>query len=102
MSLQPPIPAELWDQIPPAAQAAILALVQQYERRLQNLQKQVNELQQRLNQNSTNSSSKPPSSDPPTLKVVRLVRAFVHVQFRGFRFCRSSVEATSACLVFLN
>jgi transposase len=67
MSSQPPIPAELWDQIPPVAQAAILALVQQYERRLQNLQKQVNELLQRLNQNSTN-SSKPPSSDPPTFK----------------------------------
>ena len=67
MSLQPPIPAELWDQIPPAAQAAIMALVQQYESRLQALQDQVNELQQRLNQNSTN-SSKPPSSDPPTLK----------------------------------
>ena len=67
MSLQPPIPAELWDQIPSAAQVAILALVQQYVRRLQNLQKQVNELLQRLNQNSTN-SSKPPSSDPPTLK----------------------------------
>jgi len=32
MSSQPPIPAELWDQIPPAAQAAILTLVQQYER----------------------------------------------------------------------
>jgi transposase len=67
MSLQPPIPIELWDQIPPAAQAAILALVQQYEQRLQALQKQVTELQQRLNQNSTN-SSKPPSSDPPALK----------------------------------
>src|SRR6516164_142521 len=67
MSLQPPIPAELWDQIPPAAQAAILTLVQQYERRLQALQKQIDELQQRLNQNSTN-SSKPPSSDPPALK----------------------------------
>ena len=37
MSLQPPIPAELWDQIPPAAQAAIMALVQRYERQLQNL-----------------------------------------------------------------
>jgi hypothetical protein len=37
MSLQPPIPAELWDQIPPAAQAAIMTLVQQYERQLQAL-----------------------------------------------------------------
>jgi transposase len=70
MGLQPPIPAELWDQIPPAAQAAIMALVQHYERQLQNLQKQVNECQQRLNQNSTN-SSKPPSSEHPHAKLIR-------------------------------
>src|SRR6516162_1455337 len=63
----PPIPDELWDQIPPAAQAAILALVQQYEQRLQGLQRQVDDLRQRLNQNSTN-SSRPPSSDPPHVK----------------------------------
>src|SRR3954451_10464963 len=63
----PPIPAELWDRIPPEAQAAILALVQQYEQLLQALQKQVDELRQRLNQNSTN-SSRPPSSDPPHVK----------------------------------
>jgi hypothetical protein len=31
----PPIPVDLWGQIPPAAQAAVLALVQQYEQRLQ-------------------------------------------------------------------
>jgi len=70
MSSQPPIPAELWDQIPPAAQAAITALVQQYERQLQALQKQVNEFEQRLNKNSTN-SSKPPSSEHPHAKPVR-------------------------------
>jgi len=46
---------------------AVLALVQRYEQRLQEFRTQVTELQQRLNQNSTN-SSKPPSSDPPTLK----------------------------------
>jgi len=63
----PPIPVELWNQIPPAAQAAILALVQQYEQRLQALQRQVDQLTQRLNQNSTN-SSRPPSSDPPHVK----------------------------------
>src|SRR5262249_18292637 len=62
-----PIPVELWGQIPPAAQAAILALVQQYEERLQALQQHVEELRQRLNQNSTN-SSRPPSSDPPHIK----------------------------------
>src|SRR5438309_5882882 len=67
MLLVPPIPAELWNQIPPAAQTAILALVQQYEQRLQALQQQVDDLRQRLNQNSTN-SSRPPSSDPPHVK----------------------------------
>jgi transposase len=60
----PPIPVDLWGQMPPAAQAAIVALVQQYEQRLQALQQQVDDLRQRLNQNSTN-SSRPPSSDPP-------------------------------------
>src|SRR6516162_8333581 len=60
MSAGPPIPDELWQQIPPAAQAAILALIQRYEQRLA-------DLEARLNQNSTN-SSKPPSSDPPALK----------------------------------
>jgi hypothetical protein len=34
----PPIPVALWGQIPPAAQAAILALIQQYQQRLQALQ----------------------------------------------------------------
>jgi transposase len=67
MKPQPPIPAELWDQVPPAAQAAILALVQQYQQRSQALQKQVDQLTERLNQDSTN-SSRPPSSDPPHVK----------------------------------
>src|SRR5262245_16623602 len=62
----PPIPVNLWGRIPPAAQAAVLALVQQYEQRLQALQQQVDDLRRRLNQNSTN-SSRPPSSDPPHL-----------------------------------
>jgi transposase len=60
MNAGPPIPDELWQQIPPAAQAALLALIQHYEQRLA-------DLEARLNQNSTN-SSKPPSSDPPALK----------------------------------
>src|SRR5919199_139174 len=63
----PPIPVELWNQIPSAAQAAILALVQQYEQRLQALQRKVDQLTERLNRNSTN-SSRPPSSDPPHVK----------------------------------
>src|SRR5687768_17564861 len=67
MKPEPPIPAELWDQIPPAAQASILALVRQYQQQLHGLQQQVNELRQRLNRNSTN-SSRPPSTDPPHVK----------------------------------
>ncbi len=63
----PPLPVELWNQVPPAAQVAILSLVRQYEERLQALQQQVDELRQRLNQNSTN-SSRPPSTDPPHVK----------------------------------
>src|SRR5688500_6479517 len=67
MQFVPPIPVELWNQIPPAAQAAVLALVQQYEQRLQALRQQVDQLTQRLHQNSTN-SSRPPSSDSPHFK----------------------------------
>jgi len=48
-------------------QAALWALIQSYEARLVALQRQLDDLQQRLGQNSTN-SSKPPSSDAPALK----------------------------------
>lgn len=67
MTPVPPIPAELWDQIPPAAQAAVRALVQSYEQQLAVLRHRLEGLEQRLGQNSTN-SSRPPSSDPPTVK----------------------------------
>src|SRR5260370_7536396 len=62
-----PLPVELWEQIPPALQAAILDLVQGYEQRIQALQRQVVDLQERLGQNSSN-SSRPPSSDGPHVK----------------------------------
>jgi transposase len=67
MRPEPPIPADLWDQLPPAAQAAVLAVLQAYEQRLAALQRRVADLEQRLGQNSTN-SSQPPSADPPTVK----------------------------------
>ncbi len=67
MENEPPIPKELWDQIPPVAQAALLIVIQQYERRIAQLEQRVRELEQRLGQNSTN-SSKPPSSDAPAVK----------------------------------
>jgi serine/threonine protein kinase len=37
MKWQPPIPAELWAQVPPAAQAAILGLILQYEQQLRSV-----------------------------------------------------------------
>jgi len=67
MTPTPPIPGELWDQIPSAAQAALLVLVHSYEQRLAALQRRIGDLEQQRATNSTN-SSKPPSSDPPHLK----------------------------------
>jgi transposase len=74
MNTQPLIPNELWDTVPPAAQAALLAVFEslrcrigQLEREVEELKNQVAELTARLNQNSSN-SSKPPSSDPPSVK----------------------------------
>src|SRR3954451_1869320 len=63
MSPHPLIPESLWNTVPPEAQAALLAAFASLERRIA-------ELEARLNQNSTN-SSKPPSSDPPSVKLKR-------------------------------
>jgi transposase len=56
----PPIPEELWTTIPPAAQAALVAVFDRLERR-------VAELQEKLGRDSTN-SSQPPSTDPLSVK----------------------------------
>lgn len=64
MAFEPPIPSELWEKIPPAAPAALRAVLADYERRLRDQQAQIDELRRRLNLDSTN-SSKPPSTDPP-------------------------------------
>src|SRR6516165_10439518 len=69
MSTGPPLPADLWDRLPPEARALILALraeVGELQAKVRE-QQDIEELRQRLNQNSTN-SSRPPSSDPPTVK----------------------------------
>jgi transposase len=60
MSFTPPIPEGLWDQIPPAAQAAIRAAFTALEQRIA-------DLEARLNRNSSN-SSKPPSAEPLHVK----------------------------------
>jgi transposase len=70
MSARPPLPADLWDSLPPEARALILAQraeLAALRAEVQALQRQVQELSDRLNQNSTN-SSRPPSTAPPTAK----------------------------------
>ena len=67
MAWTPPIPEPLWNTASPEVQAAILALVEFYEQRLAKLEARVNDLENRLKLNSTN-SSKPPSSDPIGMK----------------------------------
>jgi transposase len=67
MSGEPPIPAELWAKVPADAQAALLALFALHQQRIEQLQRRIADLEERLNQDSTN-SSKPPSSDGPAVK----------------------------------
>jgi len=67
MSQEPPLPKELWDQIPAAAQAALLALLGNLQTELADLRQQVADLNARLGQNSQN-SSRPPSSDAANVK----------------------------------
>ena len=67
MGRTPPIPAELWEQIPPHVQAVLWVVWDGYEARIANLEAEVVELKARLNQSSQN-SSKPPSSDGPHVK----------------------------------
>src|SRR4051812_31950019 len=70
MSAGPPVPADLWESLPPQARAFIQTLraeVAELKAQVVELQHHVQRLQGQLNQNSTN-SSRPPSSDPPSVK----------------------------------
>ena len=67
MERTPPIPVELWEQIPPHVQAVLGVVLDRYEARIASLEAEVAELKTRLNQSSQN-SSKPPSSDGPHVK----------------------------------
>ncbi len=64
MPRTPPLPLELWDQIPPVVQAALLVIMEEAKRRIATLECAVAELKEQLRRNSQN-SSKPPSSDEP-------------------------------------
>jgi transposase len=67
MSNPLPIPDELWNAVPPEAQAVIAPVFAELRQRLADLESQVRDLRARLQLNSTN-SSKPPSSDPIGIK----------------------------------
>src|SRR3954467_12099875 len=60
MKDQPPLPQPLWDTLSAEAHAAVSALIRCLEQRIA-------DLEERLGKNSTN-SSKPPSTDPPSVK----------------------------------
>jgi transposase len=66
MNLDSRLPPELWDRLPPAAQAYIQAL----EARVAALEATVQQLQEQLQQDSR-TSSRPPSSDPPQARSPR-------------------------------
>jgi transposase len=67
MDAHPPLPPEIWEHTPPAAQEMIVAqaaALAQLRAEVAQLKATVEELAQRLGRNSRN-SSQPPSADPP-------------------------------------
>ena len=67
MERTPPIPVELWEQIPLHVRAVLWEVFARYEARLAKLEAAVAELKAQRHQNSQN-SAKPPSSDGPHVK----------------------------------
>lgn len=67
MSNPLPISDDLWNRLPPDAQAVIVGVLVGLRRRADDLETRVRDLEARLKLNSTN-SSKPPSTDPIGLK----------------------------------
>jgi hypothetical protein len=74
MHRTPPIPPELWEQIPPHVRAVVEVIIDKQAQRIAALETQIvslpqqmRVLQERLSQNSQN-SSKAPSSDGPHVK----------------------------------
>src|SRR4051812_32612580 len=67
MSTGAPLPADLWDSLPPEAQAMILALqaeVAELQAKIPRLQHRVEEQQSQVNRDTV-ASRAPPSPDPP-------------------------------------
>lgn len=61
------IPQYIWDSLPDESRAVIGAAIDALEQQITELERQVQELKARLDQNSTN-SSRPPSTDPIGVK----------------------------------
>ena len=84
-TVAPPLPPDIWDALPAAAQARIMALQAQVvalQAEVAALQAQCRELHARLGQDSSN-SSRPPSSDPPQAAKKRTRRAPASGRKRG-------------------
>jgi len=64
MSVQPPIAPELWQQIPPPAQSALLEAWEQAQRRCQSLEEQLRQLRDRPDRKDILPSFTPPSLPP--------------------------------------
>ena len=67
MERQPPLPPQVWEQLPMSTQLALWMVVERYERRIAGLERTVAELTEQLQRNSRN-SSRPPSADGPHVK----------------------------------
>jgi transposase len=67
MYREPPVPLELWEQVPPHVQTVLWVVIDNYERRLNALEAEVRELKEQLGRTSQN-SSQPPSVDGPHVK----------------------------------
>ena len=67
MHREPPVPPELWEQIPAQVQAVLWVVIDSYERRLNALEAEVRELREQLGRPSQH-SSQPPSADGPHVK----------------------------------
>ncbi len=61
------IPQHIWDSFSDEARAIVPAVIDALERQVAELRQQLQDLQARLDQNSTN-SSRPPSTDPIAVK----------------------------------